>query len=89
MARYTLEEYRTNAQLRRAQVERCRQDPGSLKKTPDCINAQQAAALEDRLRLRDAPPAGLDPKHNSSYRPPPSESQAADQPATPPDDEAR
>lgn len=66
-ARYTVEEYRANAELRHAQVARCQRDPGALKKTPDCINAQTAAAFEDRLRLRDAPPVGLDPKRNPSH----------------------
>lgn len=59
-ARYTVDEYRADAQLRRAQVARCERDPGTLRETPDCINAQTAAAFEDRLRLRDAPPVGLD-----------------------------
>lgn len=88
-ARYTLDEYRANAELRHAQIVRCQQDPGSLKKTPDCINAQQAAALEDRLRLRDAPPIGLDPKRNPPYRAAPGETQDAGESATPPPDEAR
>lgn len=88
-ARYTVEEYRANAERRHAQVARCERDPGSLRKTPDCINAQQAAAFEDRLRLRDAPPVGLNPKRNPSYRPAPSEAQDAGEPATPPPDEAR
>ena len=65
-ARYTLEEYRANAELRHAQVARCQSDPGTLKKTPDCINAQQATAFEDRVRLRDLPPIGLDSKRNGS-----------------------
>jgi hypothetical protein len=65
-ARYTVEDYRANADLRHAQVARCQSDPGTLKRTPDCINAQQAAAFEDRVRLRDLPPIGLDPKRNPS-----------------------
>ncbi len=88
-ARHTVDEYRANAQLRHAQVARCQEDPGSLKKTPDCINAQQAAAFEDRLRLRDAPPVGLDPTRNPSYRPLPSEAQDADERATSAPDETR
>lgn len=88
-ARYTVEEYRANAELRHAQITRCQQDPGSLRKTPDCINAQQAAAFEDRLRLRNAPPIGLDAKRNPSHRPPPREAQDAGEAATPPPDEAR
>ena len=48
-ARYTVEEYRADATLAPAQMERCRTIPGRLAKTPDCINARQAAALEDRF----------------------------------------
>ena len=59
-ARYNVEEYRANAVLRDEQIARCRRDPGTLKKTPDCINAQTAAAFEERLRLPDAPPMGLE-----------------------------
>ena len=65
-ARYTVEEYRSNAELRHAQVARCQSDPGTLRDTPDCVNAQRAAAFEDRVRLRDLPPIGLDPKRNPS-----------------------
>jgi hypothetical protein len=65
-ARYTVEEYRANAKLRQEQIARCGRDPGALKKTPDCINAQTAAAFEDRLRLREAPPVGLDKGKDST-----------------------
>ena len=65
-AKYTVEEYRANTELRHAQVARCQSDPGNLKRTPNCINAHQAAAFEDRVRLRDLPPIGLDPKQNPS-----------------------
>lgn len=58
-ARHTVDEYRADAALRHAEVERCRRDPGTLRDTPDCINAETAAAFEDRVRLRDAPPVGL------------------------------
>lgn len=85
-ARYSVEEYRAHAELRHAQIARCQQDPGSLRKTPDCINAQQAAAFQDRLRLRDVPPVGLDPKRNPSYRPAPGETQDAGEPLAPPDE---
>jgi len=61
-ARYTVDEYRADATLRHAQMERCKDDPGSLAKTPDCINARQAAVLEDRVRLRDMPPVRLSEK---------------------------
>ncbi|MEO8017848.1 MAG: EexN family lipoprotein [Pseudomonadota bacterium] len=62
VARYTLEQYRADADLRHAQVKRCQEDPGTLRKTPDCVNAQVAASFEDRLRLRDAPAVGLGEK---------------------------
>ena len=65
-ARHTVEEYRADAALRRAQMERCQRDPGALRRTPDCINAQTAAAFEDRLRLRDAPPVGLEKGEDSA-----------------------
>lgn len=84
-AQYTVDQYRANVELRHAQVERCRNDPGSLAKTPDCINARQAAAFEDRVRLRDAPPIGLDPKRNPSSSGSDSEPQDSGAGDTPPD----
>jgi hypothetical protein len=66
-ARYTVDEYRADSTLRHSQMERCKDDPGTLAKTPDCINARQAAVLEDRVRLRDVPPVGLSEK--SSRKP--------------------
>ena len=65
-ARYTVDEYRADSTLRHSQMELCKDDPGSLAKTPDCINARQAAALEDRVRLREMPPVGLSAKPASS-----------------------
>ena len=59
-ARHTVDEYRADAALRHTQVKRCRQDPGTQRATPDCVNAETAASFEDRVRLRDAPPVGLD-----------------------------
>jgi hypothetical protein len=59
-ARHTVEEYRASAELRHEQISRCEKDPGTLRDTPDCINARHAAAFEDRVRLRDLPPIGLD-----------------------------
>ena len=58
-ARHSVEEYRANAELRREQVARCTQDPGTLRSTPDCINAQAASAFEDRTSLRETPAVGL------------------------------
>ena len=58
--RHTVDEYRADAALRHSEVKRCRRDPGTLRGTPDCVNAETAASFEDRVRLRDAPPVGLD-----------------------------
>jgi hypothetical protein len=83
-ARYTVDEYRADAKLRHSQMERCKDDPGSLAKTPDCINARQAAALEDRIRLRDVPPVRLSEK--SSEKKPDTDlkrTEDADEPAAP------
>jgi hypothetical protein len=59
-ATYTVEDYLGSDELRKAQVARCQSDPGTLQSTPDCVNAERASALEDRVRLRDLPPIGLD-----------------------------
>lgn len=61
-ARHTVEEYRADPALRHAEMKRCQRDPGTLRETPDCVNAEAAAVFEDRLRLRDAPPVGLERK---------------------------
>ncbi len=85
-ARYTVDEYRADATLRHSQMERCKDDPGSLAKTPDCINARQAAALEDRVRVRDLPPVGLSAKPASSKESDAElkRTEAADEPSVPP-----
>lgn len=70
VARYTVDEYRADASLRRTQVAQCEADPGTLQDTPDCINAHAAAAFEDHPRVRDLPPLGLDPNKNSTRQRP-------------------
>lgn len=60
VARHTVAEYRTDAEVRRTVVAQCAQDPGTYGGTPDCINALEAERLESRGRLRDQPPIGLD-----------------------------
>lgn len=57
----TVEFYRANAEARQTKVAECANDPGALGKTPDCVNARQAAAIEDVGSLRDLPPMGLSP----------------------------
>ena len=59
VARYTVEAYRANATLRRETVSRCVNDPGTLGRSPDCINAREAERQESRGSLRDQAPLGL------------------------------
>lgn len=58
-ATYTVEQYRADAELRRATLERCAQDAGTLRDHPNCLNAQRAAVLEGRGGLRSSGPIGL------------------------------
>jgi len=61
-ARHTVEEYRADKSLRQETFKRCADDPGSLGKSPDCINAREAERLESIGSLRDSKPLGLDAK---------------------------
>ncbi len=58
-AQHTVAEYRANADLRREQFARCTNDPGTLGKTPDCVNAREAQRLEDMGSVRNTPAIGL------------------------------
>jgi len=58
-AQHTVAEYRANADLRREQFARCANDPGTLGKTPDCVNARDAQRLVDIGSVRDTPPIQL------------------------------
>ena len=59
VAQHTVAEYRANADLRREQFARCTNDPGTLGKTPDCVNARDAQRLEDIGSVRNTPPIEL------------------------------
>lgn len=61
VARHTVAEYRADAPLRRDMLNHCVNDPGTMGKSPDCINVREAERLESRGSLRDLPPVGLDP----------------------------
>jgi hypothetical protein len=63
-ARHTVEDYRADRALRDTTLKACANDPGTLGKTPDCVNAQYAAALEGAGSLRKLPPLKLDPSKN-------------------------
>lgn len=64
----TVEYYRANREAREARVAECANDPGRLGKTPDCINAKQAAAIEGLGSLRDMKPLGLPKERTDSTR---------------------
>jgi hypothetical protein len=66
VARHTVADYRGNAVLRRQALEACSNDPGSLGKTPDCVNALEASRLADGQSLRDLPPIRL-PENGKPY----------------------
>ena len=60
-AQHTVAEYRSNPDLRREQFARCVNDPGTLGKAADCINAREAQRLEDMGSVRDLPSVHLPP----------------------------
>ena len=62
VARHTVEDYRANKTLRQETFKKCTNDPGTLKATPDCINAQEAERLESFGSLRNSGAIGLDSK---------------------------
>jgi hypothetical protein len=62
VARHTVEEYRADKTLRQGVFRKCANDPGTLGKTPDCINASEAERLESLGSLRNSGPIGLDDK---------------------------
>ena len=61
VARHTVEDFRADKTLRQAMFKKCSNDPGTLGKTPDCINALEAERLESYGSLRNSAPIGLDP----------------------------
>jgi hypothetical protein len=61
-ARHTVDDYRADKTLRQDIFKKCANDPGTLGKSPDCINAREAERLESMGSLRDSRPLGLDAK---------------------------
>lgn len=52
----TVAYFRTHAKEREALVKRCADDPGTLGKTPECVNVEQAEAIEGIGSFRNLPP---------------------------------
>ena len=61
----TVEYYRAHAAERQRMVQSCANDPGNLKSTRACINAREAARIEDVGSLRDLAPMGLPANPNA------------------------
>ena len=58
-ARHDVAEYRRDANLRREELARYANDPGSLGNSPDCINAAAAERAASVGSLRELPPFRL------------------------------
>ena len=61
-AQHTVDEYRQDPQLRRQEFELCANDPGTLGKSPDCVNVREAERTAGVGSLRDLPQLRLPPK---------------------------
>ncbi|MEQ1582281.1 MAG: EexN family lipoprotein [Steroidobacteraceae bacterium] len=73
----TVQDYVADASLRNATVQRCANDPGRLKDTPDCLNAQAAARIEGVGSLRNLPLLPLPPPvREATPASPPSDSES-------------
>jgi hypothetical protein len=59
VASHTVADYRAHPDLRREELARCSNDPGTLGRTPDCINAREAGRLEENYSVRGVPPVQL------------------------------
>jgi hypothetical protein len=58
-AQHTVQDYRQDRILRQGELARCANDPGTLKSSPDCVNAQAAERAAGVGSLRDLPPLQL------------------------------
>jgi hypothetical protein len=61
-ALHTVGEYRRDPVLRRQELTQCVNDPGTLRNTPDCVNAREAERAASVGSLRDLPPLRLPAK---------------------------
>jgi hypothetical protein len=62
-ARHSVEDYATDPALRHETLARCAADPGTLGKTPDCVNVKEAERRVGIGSLRELTPLDL-PKKN-------------------------
>jgi hypothetical protein len=57
--RLTVEYFRAHAAERQATLIECANDTGTLRNSPVCADAREAARIEDVGSLRNLPPMGL------------------------------
>ena len=62
-ATHTVDEYRKDRALLQQMLERCAEDPGTLGKSADCINAREAARSVGVGSLRALEPLKLPDRH--------------------------
>ena len=62
-ASHTVEEYDQDPSLRASEMRWCANDPGTLRTSPDCINAREAERRAGVGSLRTLPPLKLPDKH--------------------------
>ena len=58
-AHFSVDYYRSHAQLRQRTLDQCANDPAGKGREPDCVNARAAARIEGVGSLRSLPPLGL------------------------------
>ncbi len=68
-APHSVDYYRSHPAVLQQVLSRCSNDPGSLARTPDCINARLAARIEGIGSLGRLPPMGLPVKPSTGARP--------------------
>ena len=56
---HSVDYYRARAAERAAMLSTCANDPGDLRDSPNCVNAREAARVEDVGSLKSLPPMGL------------------------------
>jgi len=61
-AAHTVEDYAKDPDLRRIEMAKCANDPGTIQASPDCINAREAERRAGVGSLRDLAPLKLPDK---------------------------
>jgi hypothetical protein len=62
-ARHSVEDYATDPPLRQDTLARCLADPGTLSKTPDCVNVKEAERRVSVGSLRELTPLDMQKKN--------------------------